>query len=232
MQLIKLVNYSVESPLEGSCLRDVNFSLNRGEGVSVVADVRHDVRLFMRGLASLVYPARGSFFFRGKELDFSDYRNLLGYKQKVGYVASDASFISNLSVQDNLMLTVNYFENRFPMRLSDDIMKLCMQFGLDARLDLRPSCLDPEKMRISVIIRETCKRPDILLIERPKEFLGTASYDMFKSVLRSFVNKGVALIFYTLDEDFSREFSTRRIWIEDGKVVENGKQGIGVAACS
>jgi len=45
------------------------------------------------------------------------------------------------------------------------------------------------------------------------------------------VNKGVALIFYTLDEDFFREFSTRRIWIEDGKVVENGKQGIGVAAC-
>ena len=64
MELIKLVNYSIESPREGSCLEEVDFSLNRGERVSVIANVRHDVRLFMRGLASLVYPRHGSFLFK------------------------------------------------------------------------------------------------------------------------------------------------------------------------
>jgi polar amino acid transport system ATP-binding protein len=221
MELIKLLNYSLKSPDGGSALQEINFSLNRGDRVSIVAQARHDVQLFMKGLASLLYPTSGKFFFQGKDLDFSDYRNLLAYKQKVGYIASDISLISNKSVKDNLMLMVNYFENSFSMTIPDDIMELCSMFDLDTKLDLRPTYLDPEKMRIVIIIREICKKPDILLIERPKEFLGMKSFDTLKSVLQRLVDTGIALVCYALDEDFVNQFSTRKIVIENGSIVEN-----------
>ncbi len=214
-----MLDYSLKGPGGVAALQEINFSLNRGDMVSIVAHARDDVRLFMRGLASLVYPTNGKFFFQGKEFNFSDYRNLLPYKQQVGYIASDVSFISNRSVSGNLMFMVNYFENRFPTTLSDDIMKLCRMFHLDEKLNLRPTYLDPENMRIAIIIREVCKRPDILLIDRPKEFLGPKSFDTFKSVLRGLADTGVTLVFHALDEDFVKEFSTREIVIEEGKVV-------------
>lgn len=221
MELIRLVDYALKSPGGGAALQEINFSLNRGDMVSIVAHARDDVRLFMRGLASLVYPTSGKFFFQGKELDFSDYRNLLPYKQQVGYIASDAAFINNRSVKDNLMFMVNYFENRFPATPSGDIMELCGMFHLDEKLDLCPTYLDPENMRIAIIIREIGKRPDILLIERPQEFLGTKSFDTFKSVLRGLADTGITLVFHALDEGFVKEFSTREIMIEEGRIVEN-----------
>ena len=153
MELIILVDYTLTSPGGGAALREINFALNSGDRVSIVAHVRDDVRLFIRGLASLVYPTSGKFFFQGKELDFSDYRNLLAYKQKVGYIASDASFISNRSVRDNLMFMINYLENEFPATPSDDIIELCRMFHLDTKQDLLPADLDPEKMRSAIIIR-------------------------------------------------------------------------------
>ncbi len=216
-----MLDYSLKGPGGGAALQKINFSLNREDRVSIVAHARDDVRLFMRGLASLVYPTSGKFFYQGKELDSSDYRNLLPYKQKVGYIASDVSFISNRSVRDNLMFVVNYFENRFPTTPSDDIMKLCRMFYVDEKLELRPTYLDPENMRIAIIIREICKSPDILLIDRPKEFLGPKSFDTFKSVLRVLADTGITLVFHALDEGFVKEFSTREIVIEDGKIVEN-----------
>lgn len=221
MELIRLVDYTLKSPDGGTALQEVNLSLNRGDRVSIVAQDRHDVQLFMKGLASLLYPTGGKFFFQGKDLDFSDYRNLLTYKQKVGYIASDTSLISNKSVKDNLMLMVNYFENSFSMTIPDDIMELCKMFDLDTKLDLRPTYLDPEKRRIAIIIHEICKKPDILLIERPKEFLGVKSFDTLKSVLRRLMDTGIALVCYALDEDFVSQFSTREIVIEKGRIVEN-----------
>ena len=221
MELIQLVDYALKSPDGGAALQEVNFCLNRGDRVSIVAHARHEVQLFMRGLASLVYPTKGGFFFQGKALDFSDYRNLLPYKQKVGYIASDMSLISNKSVRDNLMLMTHYFENSFSMTIPDDIMKLCNLFHLDTKLELRPTYLDPEKMRIAIIIREISKNPDILLIERPKEFLGVKSFDTLRSVLRRLMDKGIALVSYALDEDFVNQFSTREIVIAKGRVVEN-----------
>jgi ABC-type ATPase involved in cell division len=221
MELIRLVHYFLKSPDGGTILQDVNFSLKRGDRVSIVAHDRHEVQLFMRGLASLVYPTNGKMFFQGKNLDFSDYRNLLAYKQKVGYIASEMSLISNKSVRDNLMLMIHYFENSFSMPIPDDIIKLCNIFHLDPQLDLRPTYLDPEKRRIAIIIREISKRPDILLIERPGEFLGVKSFDMLKSILRGLIDTGIALVCYALNEDFVNQFSTREIVIEKGSVVEN-----------
>jgi ABC-type ATPase involved in cell division len=218
MELIRLLDYSLRGPGGEAALQEISFSLNRGDRVSIIAHVRHDVRLFMRGLASLVCPTSGKFFYQGKELDFSDYRNLLPYKQKVGYIASDVSFISNRSVQDNLMFMINYFENKFFTTPPDDIMKLCRLFHLDEKLELRSTYLDPENMRIAIIIREICKNPDIMLIDRPKEFLGTKSFDTFKSVLRGLADTGTTLIFHALDEDFIKEFATREIVIEEGKI--------------
>lgn len=221
MELIRLLDYTLKSPDKVAALQEINFSLTKGERISVTAHHRHDIRLFMRGLATLVSPTSGKFFFKGDELDFSDYRNLLTCKQKIGYIASDVSLISNRSVRDNLMLMVNYFKDTFSMTLPDDIMELCGMFQLDTKLDMRPTYLDPEKTRNVIIIREICKKPDVLLIERPKEFLGIKSYNTLKSVLRRLADTEIALVIYTLDKGFVREFSTREIVIEEGSVVEH-----------
>jgi len=218
-ELIRLSDYSLEPLGDGNGLKNVNLALSNGEALSIGTDSPDDARLLLRGVATLVAPKRGQFFYKGKELDLSDYRSLLAYKKNVGYIASDATLISNRSMHDNLMLMRYYFEDSTSIQMPEEVVELCRVFKLAKRLDLKPHQLDPEENRLFVIVRELSKNPEILLVERPRDFLRTKSFEALKGVLRTIVRKNLALVFFSTDEVFIKEFSRRPIFIDKGRVT-------------
>jgi len=218
-ELIRLSDYSLEPLGDGNGLKNVNLALSNGEALSIGTDSPDDARLLLRGVATLVAPKRGQFFYKGKELDLSDYRSLLAYKKNVGYIASDATLISNRSMHDNLMLMRYYFEDSTSIQMPEEVVELCRVFKLAKRLDLKPHQLDPEENRLFVIVRELSKNPEILLVERPRDFLRTKGFEALKGVLRNIVRKNLALVFFSTDEVFIKEFSRRPIFIDKGRVT-------------
>ena len=218
-ELIRLSDYSLEPLGDGNGLKNVNLALSNGEALSIGTDSPDDARLLLRGVATLVAPKRGQFFYKGKELDLSDYRSLLAYKKNVGYIASDATLISNRSMHDNLMLMRYYFEDSISIQMPEEVVELCRLFKLGKRLDLKPHQLDPEENRLFVIVRELSKNPEILLVERPRDFLRTKGFEALKGVLRNIVRKNLALVFFSTDEVFTKEFSRRPIFINKGRVT-------------
>jgi len=218
-ELIRLSDYSLEPLGDGNGLKNVNLALSNGEALSIGTDSPDDARLLLRGVATLVAPKRGQFFYKGKELDLSDYRSLLAYKKNVGYIASDATLISNRSMHDNLMLMRYYFEDSTSIQMPEEVVELCRLFKLGKRLDLKPHQLDPEENRLFVIVRELSKNPEILLVERPRDFLRTKGFEALKGVLRNIVRKNLALVFFSTDEVFTKEFSRRPIFINKGRVT-------------
>ena len=123
-ELITLSHYTLEPLDDGNGLKNVNLALSNEEALSIGTDSPDDARLLLRGVATLVPPKRGQFLYKGKELDFSDYRSLLAYKKNVGYIASDATLISNRSIHDNLMLMRYYFEDSTSIQMSEEIIEL------------------------------------------------------------------------------------------------------------
>jgi ABC-type lipoprotein export system ATPase subunit len=218
-ELIRLSDYSLEPLGDGNGLKNVNLALSNGEALSLRTDSPDDARLLLRGVATLAAPKRGQFFYKGKKLDFSDYRGLLCYKKNVGYITSDATLISNRSMHDNLMLMRYYFEDSTSIQMPEEVVELCRLFKLGKRLDLKPHQLDPEENRLFAIVRELSKNPEILLVERPRDFLRTKSFEALKGVLRTIVRKNLALVFFSTDEVFIKEFSQRPIFIDKGRVT-------------
>ena len=218
-ELIRLSDYSLEPLDDGNGLKNINLVLSKGEAFSIGTDSPDDAHLLLRGVATLEPPKSGQFFYKGKELDFSDYRSLLAYKKNVGYIASDATLISNRSMHDNLMLMRYYFEDSTSIQMPEEVVELCRLFKLGKRLDLKPHQLDPEENRLFVIVRELSKNPEILLVERPRDFLRTKGFEALKGVLRNIVRKNLALVFFSTDEVFTKEFSRRPIFINKGRVT-------------
>ncbi len=218
-ELIRLTDYSLEPLGDGNGLKNINLVLSKGEAFSIGTDSPDDAHLLLRGIATLEPPKCGQFFYKGKELDFSDYRSLLAYKKNVGYIASDATLISNRSMHDNLMLMRYYFENSTSILMSEEVIELCRVFELGKKLDFKPHQLGPEENRLFVIVRELSKNPEILLVERPREFLRTKSFEALKGVLRNLIRKDLALVFFSTDEAFTKEFSQRQILINKGRVT-------------
>ena len=218
-ELIRLSDYSLEPLGNGNGLKNVNLALSKGEAFSIGTDSSDDAHLLLRGLATLESPKSGQFFYKGKKLDFSDYRSLLAYKKKVGYIAPDAALISNRSMRDNLMLMRYYFEDSTSIQMSKKAIELCRIFELGKKLDLKPHQLDPGENRLFLIVRELSKNPEILLVERPGGFLRTKNFEALKTVFGNLIREDLALVFFLTDEAFTREFSRSQILIEKGRVT-------------
>ena len=212
-ELVRLSDYTLEPLGDGNGLKNINLALSKGEALSIGTDSPDDAHLLLRGLATLDPPKSGRFFYKGKELDFSDYRSLLAYKKKVGYIAPDATLITNRSMRDNLMLMRYYFEDSTSIPMSDQVIELCKVFELEKGLDFKPPELDHEENRLFVIVRELSKNPEILIAERPRDFLRTKSFEILKAVLRNVIKKDVAFVFFSTDETFTKEFSDEQILI-------------------
>lgn len=218
-ELIRLSDYTLEALGNGNDLKNFNFVLSKGDAFSIVTDSSDDAHHLLRGVAALELPKSGRFFYRGEKIDYLDYRNLLHYKQKVGYIASDAIFFANRSMHDNLMLMRYYFEDSTSVEMSGEAVELCRVFELEKRMGLKPHQLDPEEHRLFMIVRELSKNPEILLIEKPRDFLATKSYVALKEMLRNLMKKDLAFMFFSTDQTFTNEFANKRITIDKGKVT-------------
>ena len=218
-ELIRLSDYSLEALGNGNGLQNFNLVLPQGAAFSITTDSPDDAHLLLRGIATLVPPKSGQFFYKGQELQFSDYRKLLSYKRKVAYIGSDATLIVNRSLRDNLMLMRYYFEDLTSIEMSGDVVRLCRTFELEDKLHLKPSQVGPEDNRLCVIVRELTKNPEILLLERLRDFLRAESFEALKGVLRNLVGKKLVLVFFSTDQEFTNEFSQKQILIKKGRVT-------------
>ena len=226
-ELIRLSDYSLKALGIGNGLQNFNLVLPKGGAFSIKTDSSDDAHLLIRGIATLEPPKSGQFFYKEQPLDFSDYRNLLSYKKKVGYIGSDATVIVNRSLRDNLMLMRCYFENLTSSEMSEEVIRLCRAFNLEGKLHLKPPELNPEENRLCVIVRELSKNPEILLIERLRDFLRTERFEVLKRVLRNLIGKDLVLVFFSTDEAFTKEFSRKEILIEKGRVTTQAEPNAG-----
>ncbi|MFC1817046.1 hypothetical protein ACFL0M_14170, partial [Thermodesulfobacteriota bacterium] len=95
MYLVELSDYTLIPTGTGYGLKNCYFSLSKGDICSIQADFIDDAHLFLKALAMLVAPANGTYHFKGKKVDFKDYRKSLPYKQQIGYVTPESTMISN-----------------------------------------------------------------------------------------------------------------------------------------
>ncbi len=216
MRFVELSNYSLPPLEEGKGLHDFHFILADGDVYAINSDYPDDARLFLRALATLSAPDRGTYRFNDEVLDFSDYRLLLPYKRKIAYVSPDSAMISNRSIRDNLLLIRSYFENTASRELPEDMGELCRYFQLDGKLDQRPYQVSHEDVRLAIVVRELGKNPEILLLDRPRDFLGYRNFDLFTRILKDFVRDGTPIVFLSSDLSFVQEYAKKEVVITEG----------------
>lgn len=216
MIIIKLTNYSFESRKTGQPFRPFDFSLAQGDVVSISTDSAEDALTFLKALATLVAPLKGSYRFLEETLKFSNYQYLLDAKKNIGFMTYYAALISNRSVRENLLLQQAYFTNLVSAELDPDARALCNLFGLENKLDLRPTALTEHDYRCVVAVRELIKKPLVLLMEYPEKYIGIANLDVFNDILFDMLGGELGIVFLSEYKNFIETFSKRDLVISKG----------------
>lgn len=222
MKIIDINDYSVAPWGASTGIRDTDFVLRSDEVVAITLETPDDGNLFLRAVATLVYPTQGQYYFQDRRLEFDDYRKLLSVKRKIGYVGADAALISNRTILENLLLMRYYFENTMALKLKDNVAALCRQCGLYDKLGLRPANLNPLDVRLVIYIRELAKQPAVLLLDRPEDIMiPSENYKGLISHFEELISTGLPVVMVSYDPGFIDRFATKVVRIQAGRIAEN-----------
>ncbi len=219
MCLCKLTNYLIEKDASKKGLERFDFSISKGDVCSIQTDSRDDARSFLRALATLMRPVSGTYLFNDDQLDFSDYRKLLPYKKKIGYIAPSAAMLSNRTVRENLLLGRFYHEDSLAIELTESTKKFCADFNLNSKLNVHAARLDRLSSHMAVTARELAKAPDLLLLERPEDYIGHRNLNIFSESLKELLETGLSVVLFSYDKKFVARFSNRTIIISNSRIA-------------
>lgn len=219
MYLIEMSDYTLNPIGSGHGIKDFYFALAPGDVCAIEAQNPDDGHEFLRALATLTYPSKGTLRWNGRRIKLKSYRALLGYKKKIGYIAPDAALISNLTVRQNILIHRYYAENDLNIDLDDSLAAMCDTFGVCQKLDRRPADLNSMERQMAIVIREIGKKPDVLLLDRPEDFIGHAKFEMLVELFNRWIAQYKPVVFVSYDRRLIRRFATRKVLITNGSLT-------------
>jgi len=188
-----------------------------GDVIAIDADAALDSRQLLRVLATLERPEQGRFRFNGSDVDLDDYRRCLAVKRRIGYVVPDCAMISNRTIRENLLLSRFYHENDLSIDLDETMRLLCRDAGLSDDLERRPSELNDSALMKTIAIREMGKRPLLMLIDRPENFIRITPDDAIFNHLKNMVQLKTAIVFFSNSKEMS-DLGQRQLTLHNGTI--------------
>jgi ABC-type molybdate transport system ATPase subunit len=219
MNLIELSDYTLAAVGSGSGIQGFYFTLGPGDVCAIDSQHPDDAHIFLRALAGMIRPLKGDYFFKRQKRDLHRYGEMLDCKKQIGYVARDATLISNLTIRQNLLLQRYYHENSLGIDLGEEVLALCATFGILEKLDQRPSALNAMEIQAAIIIREVSKKPAVLLLGQPEDFIGHAKFELTVQIFNQLIADRLPIVFLSFDRRLVRRFANRKVMITNGSLT-------------
>src|SRR5260221_4634887 len=151
---------------EGEVLRGVTFQVQERETLVLMGETGTGKTLTLKMAAGLLAPNSGSVVVLGKEVSEMTERELLTFRQKVGFVFQEGALFDSMSVADNVAYRLR--EERVPEEeIESRVLEVLRFVELEHTLDQIPSELSGGMKRRVSIARALINRPPIVLYDSP-----------------------------------------------------------------
>ncbi|QJU07095.1 amino acid ABC transporter ATP-binding protein [Candidatus Saccharibacteria bacterium oral taxon 955] len=202
-------------------LRDIDVEIHEGEVVVVVGSSGSGKSTFLRCLNLLEEPTAGRIIVDGQELT-SGKIDLNHLRQTVGMVFQSFNLFPHMNVIDNIKLApkkLRKLSDRAATRLAK---KLLEDVGLADRAASFPSQLSGGQKQRVAIARALAMEPKIMLFDEPTSALDPEMIDEVLDVIRQVADRGMTMVVVTHEMRFAREVGTRMLFLDKGRIIEDG----------
>jgi putative ABC transport system ATP-binding protein len=198
-------------------LRDVSFSLNRGETVAIVGASGSGKSTLLSIMAGLDTPTQGTVRLDGQDLFAldEDQRAALRARQ-VGFVFQSFQLMGGLTALENVMLPLELANRRDARAVATDMLE---RVGLGSRLGHYPRVLSGGEQQRVALARAFVLQPAVLLADEPT---GSLDFATGETIMRLMFDlnreQGTTLVLVTHDRGLAAQCE-RRITIDAGQVA-------------
>ena len=220
MKIIQVKNlYKVYDGVE--VLKDINVSFESGSVTTIIGPSGSGKSTLLRCLNQLENVTSGQVLFNEEDIT-TNHSNLNKVRSQIGMVFQSFNLFNNLTVLENCtigQIKVLHRSNEQAVNVSLDFLK---QVGMFDFKDRNVTTLSGGQKQRVAIARTLSMNPKIILFDEPTSSLDPEMVNDVLDVMKNIITKDFTFIVVTHEMEFAKDVSDRVIFMEEGRIVNDG----------
>ena len=205
-------------------LKGVDADIYKGEAVVIIGPSGSGKSTFLRCLNLLEEPTYGQVIFEGTDIT-SPKVNINLHRMRMGMVFQHFNLFPHMTILKNLTLAPVKLKGISKEEAEAEALKLLDRVGLKSRADAYPNQLSGGQKQRVAIVRALAMHPDVMLFDEPTSALDPEMVGEVLEVMRDLAKTGMTMAVVTHEMGFAREVASRVLFMDEGKIVEEGTPG-------
>ena len=202
-------------------LNDISEHIYPGDKVVIIGPSGSGKSTFLRSLNLLEEPSAGTILFDGHEIT-NPKANIDFVRRQMGMVFQHFNLFPNMTIKKNITLAPVRTGLMTQEQADETAMQLLRRVGLEEKADAYPNQLSGGQKQRIAIVRALAMNPKVMLFDEPTSALDPEMVGEVLQVMKELAEDGMTMIVVTHEMGFAREVGNRILFMDEGKIVEQG----------
>lgn len=202
-------------------LKGIDYEINKGECVVLIGPSGSGKSTFLRCLNLLEVPTEGEIIFDGVDM-LSKNTQINKMREEIGMVFQHFNLFPHKTILENITLAPIKLKKMSKEEADKRALELLKRVGLEDKASSYPSQLSGGQKQRVAIARTLAMSPKAVLFDEPTSALDPEMVGEVLEVMKQMAQEGMTMVVVTHEMGFAKEVSDRVIFMDGGKIVEEG----------
>ena len=202
-------------------LDNISEHIYPGDKVVIIGPSGSGKSTFLRCLNLMEYPSEGTITFDGEQIT-DPKSDINAIRRKMGMVFQHFNLFPNMTIRKNITLAPVRTGLMSKEEADELAMKLLRRVGLEEKADAYPNQLSGGQKQRIAIVRALMMEPEVMLFDEPTSALDPEMVGEVLGVMKELAKEGMTMVVVTHEMGFAREVGNRVLFMDQGKLVEQG----------
>lgn len=131
-------------------------------------------------------------------------------------------FINLFKKNKQPLIKIEKTAKQIRQEAQENAMRLLTRIGLADKAEVYPSTLSGGQRQRIAIVRALAMNPEVMLFDEPTSALDPEMVGEVLTLIKELADDGMTMVIVTHEMGFAREVATRVLFMDEGKILEQG----------
>jgi len=219
--MILQVNHLRKSFGTHEVLRDIDFTVKKGDVTSIIGASGSGKSTLLRCINLLENPTSGEILYHGENVVRRGF-NAAAYRSRVGMVFQSFNLFNNMTVLENCIVGQVKVLKKSREEAKQHALYYLEKVGMAPYINAKPRQISGGQKQRVAIARALAMDPEVLLFDEPTSALDPEMVGEVLTVMQSLAQEGMTMLVVTHEMAFARDVSNRVVYMNEGVICEEG----------
>ncbi|EFM64126.1 ABC transporter, ATP-binding protein [Peptostreptococcus stomatis DSM 17678] len=202
-------------------IKGIDLEIDKGDILVIIGPSGSGKSTVLRCMNLLEEPTSGQIIFEGQDI-LKNLKTIDKTREKIGMVFQNFNLFPNKTILDNITLATMKVKGKTKEEAEKKAKELLERVGLLDKTDAYPVQLSGGQQQRIAIARALAMEPDMMLFDEPTSALDPEMVKEVLDVIKELADEGMTMAIVTHEMGFAKEVADRVIFVDEGKIVEDG----------